>query len=129
MTDTLSNTRRASPRIIERRWGHLLIEGHGAMKDAKLYPGGARAWDWRETGTRHRPGIQPADVVELLDHGAEVVVLSTGVLRCLGVCPETLALLKNKNVACHVLPTPDAVARYNDLTEGKAVAALIHSTC
>ena len=55
------------------------FEGSGSLKDAKLYPGGARAWDWRETGTRHDPGIQPTDVAELLDHGAEVVVLSTGV--------------------------------------------------
>ena len=29
------------------------------------------------------PGIQPADVVELLDRGASVVVLSTGVFQCL----------------------------------------------
>ena len=35
-----------------------VLDGLGA----KLYPGGARAWDWRETGTRHRPGIQPADI-------------------------------------------------------------------
>jgi hypothetical protein len=59
-----------SPRILERRWGLVRIDGHGTVKDAKLFPGGARAWDWRETGTRHRPGIQPADVAELLDHGA-----------------------------------------------------------
>ena len=45
-------------------------------KDAKLFPGGSREWNWRETGTEHVPGIQPADVQELLDHGAKVVVLS-----------------------------------------------------
>jgi hypothetical protein len=68
--------------------------------------------------------------MELLDHGAEVVVLSTGVFRRLGVCPETLLLLKTKNVACHVLPTPEAVAAYNRLAETQAaVGALIHSTC
>ena len=85
------------------------------MKDAKLYPGGARAWDWRETGTRHDPGIQPADVVELVDRGASVVLLSTGVFRRLGVCPETLRLLSNKGVPCHAPRTPDAVAEYNRL--------------
>jgi hypothetical protein len=36
----------------------LEIEGHPTFKDAKLFPGGARAWDWRETGTGHVPGIQ-----------------------------------------------------------------------
>jgi len=27
-------------------------------------------------GTRHEPGIQPADVQELIEHGAKAVVLS-----------------------------------------------------
>jgi hypothetical protein len=39
-----------SPRIASCRWGRVSIDGYGTMKDAKLYPGGARAWDWRETG-------------------------------------------------------------------------------
>lgn len=118
-----------SPRILDCDWGRIQVDGHGTMKDAKLYPGGARAWDWRETGTRHDPGIQPADVVELVDRGAAVVVLSTVVFRRLGVCPETLRLLSNKGVPCHVLPTPDAVAEYNRLVETEPVGALIHSTC
>jgi hypothetical protein len=126
----MRDTQKHSPRIVDCRWGHVDVEGFGSLKDAKLYPGGARAWDWRETGTRHDPGIQPADVVELLDHGTEVVVLSTGVFRRLGVCPETLLLLKTKTIACHVLPTPEAVAAYNRLAETQAaVSALIHSTC
>jgi hypothetical protein len=123
------NIQKHAPRIADCRWGRVDVEGFGSLKDAKLYPGGARAWDWRETGTRHDPGIQPTDVAELLDHGVEVVVLSTGVFRRLRVCPETLLLLKNKGVACHVLPTPEAVAAYNRLAVTEAVGALIHSTC
>jgi hypothetical protein len=75
-----------SPWILQLSWGRLEVESLGTFKDAKLYPGGGREWDWRETGTRHVPGIQPADVAELLDHGAEVVVLSKGVLERLQVC-------------------------------------------
>lgn len=120
---------KSSPRIAACSWGRIDVEGHGPLKDAKLYPGGARAWDWSETGTRHDPGIQPADVAELLDHGADVVVLSRGVHRMLQVCPETLVLLKTKGVTCHVLPTSEAVAEYNRLAATQAVGALIHSTC
>jgi hypothetical protein len=80
-----------SPRIARLSWGRLEIDDGRGFKDAKLYPGGAREWDWHETGTHHIPGIQPADVAELLDHGAEVVVLSKGVWERLRVCPETLA--------------------------------------
>ena len=69
-----------SPRINHFSWGQIEIEGQPSfLKDAKLFPDGAREWDWRETGTRHVPGIQPADVEELLENGAEVVVLSRGV--------------------------------------------------
>ena len=56
-----------SPRITHISWGRMEVDGLGTGKDFKLYPGGGRAWDWNETGTRHVPGIQPADVAELLD--------------------------------------------------------------
>jgi hypothetical protein len=118
-----------SPRILDSSWGRVSIDGHGTVKDAKLYPGGARAWDWNETGTRHVPGIQPADVEELVEHGARTVVLSTGVYQWLQVCPETLERLGALGVACEVLPTPEAVARYNRLAGSEPVGALIHSTC
>ncbi|MCP5364108.1 MAG: Mth938-like domain-containing protein [Hyphomicrobiales bacterium] len=118
-----------SPHIEDCSWGRVSIEGHGTVKDAKLVPGGARGWNWLETGTRHDPGIQPADVAELLDRGAEIIVLSTGVFRRLRVCPETLVLLKNEDIPCHILPTPKAVETYNLLRQRKRVGALIHSTC
>jgi hypothetical protein len=118
-----------SPRISRLSWGNIEVEGQGAFKDAKLYPGGAREWDWRETGTRHSPGIQPADVEELLEHGAEVVVLSNGVLERLQVCPETLDLLRRKGIPVHVLPTKEAARLYNELAAEQKVGGLFHSTC
>lgn len=118
-----------SPRISRISWGRLEVEGTGAFKDAKLYPGGAREWDWRETGTRHVPGIQAADLRELLEHGVEVVVLSKGMLERLQVCPETLELLKRKGIPAHVLPTGDAVRLYNELAAEQKVGGLFHSTC
>ena len=118
-----------APRIERLSWGHLEIEGARAFKDAKLYPGGAREWDWRETGTHHVPGIQPADVAELLDHGAEVVVLSKGILERLRVCPESLDLLRDRGITVQVLQTEQAVAHYNELSRRVAVGGLFHSTC
>ena len=84
-----------SPRITLLSWGRLEVEGQDSpFKDAKLFPGGAREWDWRETGTAHEPGIQPADVEELLARGAAVVVLSQGFQGRLQVSQETLQLLQ-----------------------------------
>src|SRR5215471_12513225 len=77
----------------------------GSGKDFKLYPGGGREWDWRETNTEHVPGIQPADVQELLENGSKVVVLSRGMELRLQTCPETLQFLKDKGIGVHVEET------------------------
>ena len=103
--------------------------GPSPFKDAKIFPGGTREWDWRETGTRHVPGIQPADVQELIEHGARTVVLSKGVWERLQVCPETLEVLSENDIQVEVLQTEAAVERFNELRENIAVGGLFHSTC
>jgi hypothetical protein len=120
-----------SPKILDFSWGRLVVEGFGQeFKDAKLYPGGARDWDWSETGTRHVPGIQPLDVQELIDNSAAAVVLSKGVHERLQTCPETLNLLDEHNIRTFVLQTEEAIKKYNELvSENVRVGALIHSTC
>jgi hypothetical protein len=118
-----------SPRVTALAWGTIEVEDAGTFRDAKLFPGGAREWDWRETGTEHTPGIQPADVRELLDHGATTIVLSQGVLKRLRTCPETLELLKQRGVSVQVLPTQDAVDLYNRLRKAEQVGGLFHTTC
>jgi hypothetical protein len=121
---------RLSPRIIHFEWGRLDIEGMGTFRDAKIHPGGARNWDWSETGTHHNPGIQPADVQELIENGAQVIVLSKGVHEQLMVMPETLAYLQENGITTYVLQTEAAVEKYNELcAAGVAVGALIRSTC
>lgn len=118
-----------SPRIAGLAWGRIDVEGVGRFRDAKLFPGGAREWDWREAGTAHVPGIQPDDVRELIDCGATTVVLSQGQLKRLQVCPDTLQLLEERGVRAHILPTREAVALYNRLREKERVAGLFHTTC
>jgi hypothetical protein len=119
----------SSPRITHLSWGRIEVDGTHTFKDAKLFPGGSREWDWRETGTEHVPGIQPADVEELLEHGASVIVLSRGMLERLQVCQQTLELLDNHNIRTRVLPTKEAVRVYNDLQATECVGGLFHSTC
>src|SRR5260370_15047212 len=91
--------REGSPRISEISWGHSEVEDLGAAKDVKLYPGGGRQWNWAETGTRHVPGVQPADVEELLEHSATAVVLSQGMDMMLHVSPATLEYLEKRPIA------------------------------
>jgi hypothetical protein len=105
------------------------VEGFGAGRDFKLYPGGARAWDWKETGTHHVPGIQPGDSQELLDHGSCIIILSRGMHLALQTCAETCELLRQQGVTYHIEETTAAVEHYNQLAETQPVGGLFHSTC
>jgi hypothetical protein len=105
------------------------IEGLPPGKDFKLFPGGGRAWDWDEYGTRHEPGIQPADVRELVTLGCTVIVLSRGMEQRLQIMPETLQFLADAGTEVHVEETNVAVVLYNKLAETHLVGGLFHSTC
>ena len=116
-----------SPQITHISWGRLEVKGKAEpYKDAKLFPGGSREWNWRETGTEHVPGIQPADVQELLDHGVTVVVLSRGMAECLRVSGETLDFLKERRIEAHILPTTQAAELYNRLAKEGPVGGVSH---
>ncbi len=106
------------------------VDGVGSGRDFKLWPGGGRAWDWNETGTRHTPGIQPADVEELIENGSQAIVLSRGMQLRLRTCPETLKHLDSQGIAVHVEETQRAVEIYNELADsGQMVGGLFHTTC
>jgi hypothetical protein len=119
-----------SPRITHLAWGEMEVEGLEPGRDMKVWPGGGRGWDWRETGTHHVPGIQVADVKELLENGARTVVLTRGMELVLQTCLETLEYLRTRGIPFHVAETNEAARIYNELAaQGEAVGGLFHSTC
>ncbi|WP_436776889.1 GNAT family N-acetyltransferase [Yinghuangia sp. YIM S09857] len=119
-----------SPRITHFAWGEIDAEGLARHKDLKVYPGGGRAWDWNETGTRHSPGVQVADVAEFAERGCEVVVLTRGVDLRLEVPDATVGFLRAKGIDVLVSDTASAITEYNRLVaEGRAVGGLFHTTC
>ena len=127
---TMSSIKHVSPQITRLEWGHMTVDGLGSGKDFKLWPGGGREWDWNETGTRHVPGIQPEDITELLEHGANEIILSRGMFLALKTCDATIELLSSNAIPCHISETRQAAALYNELaTAGRQVGGLFHSTC
>lgn len=126
----MSNNDNKSPQINHISWGRMEVDGVGVGKDFKLWPGGGRQWDWRETGTHHVPGIQPSDIEELLNNGSQTIVLSRGMWLALQTSKETLDFLNEKNITVHIAETRAASEIYNDLaSDGEAVGGLFHSTC
>jgi hypothetical protein len=124
MTETL---------ITDFSWGNMEVSIAGEkqqFKDCKLWPGGAHAWDWGETGTHHSPGIQPGDIRELLEHEVEFVILTRGQLGRLGVAPETEEFLRERGVEYRIEKTKKAVTLFNEMVQkGKRVGGVFHSTC
>ncbi len=118
-----------SPAVTHLTWGRIDVEGFGTFKDVKLWPGGARGWDWNETGTRHRPGIQPADLEEIVDAGVDVVVLGRGMQGLLRVPDETVEWLEDRGVEVIVERTEKAVERYRELRTRRPTGAVFHTTC
>jgi hypothetical protein len=128
MSDCMQNQRRA-PKITTLSWGRIATEA-GVFRDAKLWPGGGRNWDWTETGTDHDIGLQPADIEELLDHGATIIVVGRGQHERLSVPRGAVSTAERVGARMEVLPTKAAVERYNALAgQGELVGALIHTTC
>ena len=118
-----------SLKITKLFWGKIEIDGNQVFKDVKLFPGGCRKWNWRETGTEHSPGIQYSDVQELLDNGANTVILSRGVLGRLKVSKVLIDKLVSDGITVHILKTNKAVKLYNELLKTEKVGALVHTTC
>ena len=117
-----------SPLITAFSWGRIEVSGR-TFKDVRLYPGGAEEWDWRKTGTRHDPGIQLADVEDLLERRPKTVVLSRGMELALNVPRGTIDAIRARGPEVIVLPSQQAVVEYNERRLREPVVALIHSTC
>ena len=127
MTHSLSHI---SPRILSSGWGRMDIEALGGGKDFKLWPGGGRAWDWTETGTDHSAGIQQADVMELVENGCTIVILTRGVFSRLKVSAETVSYLEQHGIEPVVTDTKRGIKIYNEYAEkNEPVGGLFHSTC
>jgi hypothetical protein len=121
------------PRITDFAWGQIEVTIGGKphhFKDCKIWPGGAVNWDWNDTGTQHDPGIQPADIEEILEKGVEVMILARGALSRLGVCPDTVQFMRIRDIEYYIHDTKQAVDLYNDLVQrGRKVGGIFHSTC
>jgi len=118
-----------SPKVVNRSWGAIEVEGFPIFKDVKLFPGGCVEWNWRDTGTEHSTGIQYTDVEDLIDNGSKVIILSRGVLGRLKIQKGLVNKLESDGFAVHVLKTKEAIKFYNNLSKSELVGALIHTTC
>ncbi|TKC46466.1 hypothetical protein EI555_004882 [Monodon monoceros] len=90
----------------------------------------AGGWYTFSFHVQHSPGVQPADVEEVVEKGVQILVIGRGMSEALKVPPSTVEYLKKKGIDVRVLQTEMAVKEYNALvTQGIRVGGVFHSTC
>jgi hypothetical protein len=111
-------------RIEDYDFGRVSVDGQEETKDVIVLPGRVvRNW-WRKQG--HQLVLE--DLEQVLTELPERLVLGTGAYGRLEPDPGAIAELRSRGVEVEVLPTAEAVARYNEL-EPRNTAAALHLTC
>lgn len=126
----------SKPEIIELKWGQIVVamdNTNKIYKDCRIWNNGSSSWDWSKTGTRHKPGIQFADLADLLCQypDTEIIIFSSGMDKQLDIHPDTMKLVTEKypKVTIYRDDTKAAVKLYGELRKKHTIIALLHSTC
>ena len=60
----------SDPYIIDLKWGQITVDVKGLIKtykDCRISPTRCSIWNWNLTGTKHVPGTQWTDLIDLLN--------------------------------------------------------------
>jgi hypothetical protein len=111
-------------------FGSAVIGGTKHIRDLILLPDGTikrRSGDLWVIGSHC---IKKEEVEQLFASGVEVVIIGVGVLSRARLSNEAKSYAEQQSAELFVLPSRDAVRKWNKLAEeGKRAAALIHITC
>jgi len=111
-------------------FGSAIIDGTKHIRDLILLPDGTikrRSGGFWVIGSHC---IKKEEVEQLFASGVEVVIIGVGVLSRARLSDEAKNYAGRQSPQMFVLPSRDAVLKWNQLAdEGKRAAALIHITC
>ncbi|HEY33505.1 MAG TPA: hypothetical protein G4O10_10435 [Dehalococcoidia bacterium] len=112
------------------KFGSIVLDGKKYRRDVFLYPDG---------GIRKRKGgfwmfgshaIKREEIEELVKSAPDALIVGTGTDGVAQLNPDADAFLKGSGVESAVVPSQEAVDKFNELSaQGKRPAALIHITC
>jgi hypothetical protein len=112
------------PRIEGYRFGRVVVDGEVQTKDVIVLPKRVLPKWWRREG--HALVLE--DLREVIDELPPKLVVGTGASSQMRPDPAALEELRRRGIEVEVLPTPEAVRRYQALDPAGAAAAL-HLTC
>ncbi len=108
------------------RHGSIEIDGVEEHRDL-IVVGKAVHRDWRRQKGHL---LQMDDLGPVLGDPPHILVIGTGSMGVMRCEPGLAATLAERGITAEILPTAEAVPRFNELVEaGANVAAALHLTC
>ena len=111
-------------RLEDYSFGGLTVDGTRQDRDLIVLPGRVVTGWWRRDGH----GLVLDDLHDVLDELPPRLIVGNGAHGRLRPHPSVIEELRRRGTEVEVLPTDQAVERYNQLDEGSTAAAL-HLTC
>ena len=113
-------------RIEDYGFGRITIDGETYGKDVLVLPPRVISPWWRREGHR----LEIDDLGEVVAYAPRILVVGTGAYGVMRVPDQTLSRLEAAGIEVEVLPSGEAVRRFNEWFEAQGtVAAAIHLTC
>lgn len=105
-------------------FGLIKIKGRIYNHDITIYQDKISSW-WRITG--HEVAIK--DIEDLAKQKVEIIVFGAGSPGLMKVKQDVENYLSQNNIEFEIMPTSQAVVRFNQLLKEKKVAGAFHLTC
>jgi hypothetical protein len=112
------------PKLEGYRFGRILVDGHEETRDLIVLPDRVVSNWWRKDG--HSLVLE--DLAEVLGDLPGHLIVGTGASEQMRPTPSAIQALKERGIEVEVLPTPDAVRRYQE-SDPAATAVAAHLTC
>ena len=108
-------------------FGRMVIDGEHYSQDMIILPNGTILQPWHRA-TGH--SLSAVDIQPVLEAQPETLVVGTGASGMMHPDPSLGAVLASHGIRVILLPTEEAVERYNTLFQsGQSPAACFHLTC
>lgn len=112
--------------ITDYTFGKIAIDGKTYHSDVIITSYNVKDNWWRKEG--HNLAI--ADLDDILDANPEVLIIGSGYFGRMHVPEVTRTFLKERGIKAEILPTSDAVEKFNQLQQKCArLVAALHLTC
>ena len=120
MKPHIDGTEFGSITIAGERYEHdVIIRLSGKVKKRK------KKLSKEKYGTSHTISLEEAE--HIFENGADVLIIGTGQSGCVELSEEAAGFFRRNGCSVRLLPTPQAVAAWND-AKG-AVIGMFHVTC